>query len=78
MPEMTPPPILRHFEVGELSPRLQVVAQPFATLAQRLVLDLPAGVDLDLALINLLKAKASAVKAIEKQDQDKVTDKPKP
>jgi hypothetical protein len=64
MPENTAQPILRLFECADQPSHVQVVAQPFEILAQRLVQELPAGVDLDIALMSLLKSRASAVKAV--------------
>lgn len=70
MPENTAPPILKHFKFDDLPPHLQLVSQPFCTLAHRMAQDLPPGPGLDGALRHLLGAKDCAILAAR--------DKPKP
>jgi len=62
--EGQPHHILQFFAYAHLPPHLQAVSQPFAELANKLVLDLPRNPELTVALRKLLEAKDAAVRAL--------------
>jgi hypothetical protein len=72
------PPILKYFAFGHLPPHLQLVSQPFATLAHRMVQDLPPGPELSAGLRKLMEAKDCAVRAaLDKPKAEPIADIPR-
>jgi hypothetical protein len=57
-------PMLQFFALAQLPPRLQLVAKPFADLAQRIVDELPRNPERTVALRKLLEAKDCAVRSL--------------
>lgn len=56
-------PILRYFEYGHLTTKLQEVSKPFCELAHKLDLILPDGPEKSVALRKLLEGKDAAVRS---------------
>jgi len=61
-------PILQFFAYGDLGTVLQMVAQPFQSMAMQLVLDIPRNPERTIALRHLLDARSAALRARQYRD----------